>query len=105
MAIRPEDIRAVDVSFLPIVAEYVKKLGIVDEVNRLCPTMSDVSAGQIVMALILDTLSGRSRFTRLNRVLFIKTWNFCSERISLQVNSTMMRWDAQWMRCSTQERV
>jgi hypothetical protein len=37
MTIRPEEIRAGDVSFLPIVAAYVKKLGIVDEVNRLCP--------------------------------------------------------------------
>jgi transposase len=67
MAIRPEEIRASDVSFLPIVAAYVKKLGIVDEVNRLCPTMSDVSAGQVVLALILDTLSGRSPLYKLEQ--------------------------------------
>ena len=67
MTIRPEDIRAGDVSFLPIVAAYVKKLGIVDEVNRLCPTMSDVSAGQVVMALILDTLSGRSPLYKIEQ--------------------------------------
>lgn len=67
MTIRSEDIRARDVSFLPIVAAYVKKLGIVDGVNRLCPTMGDVSAGQAVMALILDTLSGRSPLYKIEQ--------------------------------------
>jgi transposase len=67
MTVRPEDIQAADVSFLPIVAAYVKRLGIVDEVNRLCPTRSDVSAGQVVLALILDTLSGRSPLYKLER--------------------------------------
>lgn len=65
MSIEPQDVRASDVSFLPILAEYVKKLGIVHQVDRLCPTMSDVSAGQVVMALILDTLSGRSPLYKL----------------------------------------
>lgn len=65
MSIEPQDVRASDVSFLPIIAAYVKKLGIVDQVDRLCPTMSDVSAGQIVMALILDTLAGRSPLYKL----------------------------------------
>jgi len=55
MAIRPEEIRASDVSFLPIVAAYVRKLGIV-----AVPPMSDVSAGQVALALILDTPSGMS---------------------------------------------
>jgi len=67
MTIRSEDIRAGDVSFLPIVASYVKKLGIVDQVNRLCPTMGDLSAGQVVMALILDTLSGRSPLYKIEQ--------------------------------------
>jgi transposase len=67
MTFRPEEIRAGDVSFLPIIAAYVNKLGIVDEVNRLCPTMSDLSAGQVVKALILDTLSGRSPLYRIEQ--------------------------------------
>lgn len=65
MSIEPQDVRASDVSFLPIIAAYVKKLGIVAQVDRLCPTMSDVSAGQVVMALILDTLAGRSPLYKL----------------------------------------
>lgn len=67
MTVRPDEIRASDVSFLPIVAAYVKKLGIVDEVNRLCPTNSEVNAGHVVLALILDTLSGRSPLYKLER--------------------------------------
>lgn len=65
MSIESQDVRASDVSFLPIVAAYVKKLGIVEQVDRLCPIMSDVSAGQVVMALILDTLTGRSPLYKL----------------------------------------
>lgn len=67
MSVRPEEIQAADVGFLPIIAAYVKRLGIVDEVNRLCPTRSDVNAGQVVLALILDTLSGRSPLYKLER--------------------------------------
>jgi transposase len=67
VTVRPEEIRAGDVSFLPIVAEYVKRLRIVEEVNRLCPTNSAVSAGHVVLALILDTLSGRSPLYKLEQ--------------------------------------
>ena len=38
---------------------------VVEEVNRLCPSEKDVSPGHVVMALNLDTLSGRSRLYRL----------------------------------------
>ncbi len=34
---RHQEIRASDVSLLPIVASYVKKLGIVEEVNGVVP--------------------------------------------------------------------
>lgn len=61
----PEEFRACDVGFLPIVAAYVKKLGIVDVINRLCPSQNDVNVGQMVMAMILDTLSGRRPLYRL----------------------------------------
>jgi len=54
-----------DVRFLPLVSAFVKKIGIVDEVNRLCPSEADVSCGHVVTALILDTLSGRSPLYRL----------------------------------------
>ena len=54
-----------DVSFLPIVGAFVKKIGILEEVDRLCGGHSDVSAGLMVEAMVLDTLSGRSPLYRL----------------------------------------
>jgi transposase len=63
----PEELRASDVSYLPIVAAYVKRLGIVDEVNRLCPSSGEVSVGHIIAAMILDTLSGRTPLYKLER--------------------------------------
>ena len=65
MSIKPQDVRASDVSFLASLAKYVKKLGIVQQVDRPCYTISGVSAGQVVMALILDTLAGRSPLYKL----------------------------------------
>lgn len=67
MAEQPEEIRASDVSFLPIVASYVKRLGIVDEVNRLCPTNRGVQSGEVLLALILDTISGRTPLYKLDQ--------------------------------------
>ncbi|MFC1834792.1 DUF4277 domain-containing protein [Thermodesulfobacteriota bacterium] len=54
-----------DVSFLPIVAAFVKQIGIGQEVNRLCGGQSDVSPGLVVEAMVLVTLSGRSPLYRL----------------------------------------
>lgn len=54
-----------DVSFLPIVAAFVKRIGIADEVDRLCGGQSEVNAGVVVEAMVLDTLSGRSPLYRL----------------------------------------
>ena len=56
-----------NVSFLPIVSAFVKKIGLVEEIDRLCGSQSDVSSGHMVLALILDTLSGRSPLYRLER--------------------------------------
>jgi hypothetical protein len=60
-----EPIRACDVRFLPIVSAYARTLGLVEEVDRLCGSKRGVSHGQIVLALVLDALSGRSPLFRL----------------------------------------
>jgi transposase len=60
-----ESIRACDVRFLPIISAYARTLGVVEEVDRLCGSKRGVSDGQIVLALILDSLSGRSPLFRL----------------------------------------
>jgi transposase len=60
-----EPIRACDVRFLPIISAYARNLGMVEEVDRLCGSKRGVSDGQVVLALILDALSGRSPLFRL----------------------------------------
>jgi transposase len=56
-----------DVGFLPIVSAYAAKLGIVEEIDKRIPARSDVSCGRMVLAFILDALSGRSPLFRLER--------------------------------------
>lgn len=58
-------IRASDVKYLPVVAAYARTLGIVEEVDRLCGPKGGVSHGTVVLALILDVLSGRTPLFRL----------------------------------------
>lgn len=48
------------VNHLPIVADFARRLGLVDIVNRLVPVQMAVEPGHIVLAMVLDTLSGRS---------------------------------------------
>jgi transposase len=60
-----EPIRACDVRFLPIVSAYARTLGMVEEVDRLCGSKRAVSDGQIVLALLLDAVSGRTPLFRL----------------------------------------
>lgn len=60
MDIRSLNLSGCNVSFLPIVSAFVKKIGVVEEIDLLCGSQSDVSPGHMVLALILDTLSGRS---------------------------------------------
>jgi transposase len=60
-----ESIQAWDVRYLPIISAYARTLGVVEEVDRLCGSKRGVSDGQIVLALIVDALSGRSPLFRL----------------------------------------
>jgi transposase len=60
-----ESIQACDVRYLPIISAYARTLGVVEEVDRLCGSKRGVSDGQIVLALIVDALSGRSPLFRL----------------------------------------
>lgn len=62
-----EAIHACDVRFLPIISAYARTLGMVEEVDRLCGSKRGVSDGQVVLALILDALSGRSPLFRLSQ--------------------------------------
>jgi hypothetical protein len=65
MEVGLDGIKASDVSFLPIMATYARELGVLEEINRLCGRKKGVNAGQVCLALILDTFIGRSPLFRL----------------------------------------
>src|SRR5499426_2902469 len=53
------------VHHLPIIKAYAGQLGLVSLINHYVPTEMEVDAGTVVLALVLDTLSGRSPLYRL----------------------------------------
>src|SRR6516164_2927019 len=58
-------IEAYPVHHLPIIKAYADQLGLVSLINHYVPTEMEVDAGTVVLALVLDTLSGRSPLYRL----------------------------------------
>jgi transposase len=60
-------ITAAQVNHLPIVANFARRLGMVETVNRLVNTQMEVEPGLIVLGLVLDTLSGRTPLYHLEK--------------------------------------
>lgn len=60
-----EELTITDVSHLPIVKAYAKKIRLVETIDAMVPSQMQVSAGLTVLAMVLDTLSGRSPLYRL----------------------------------------
>ena len=56
-----------DVGHLPIVKEYAKKIRLVETIDAMVHNQMQVSAGLTVLAMVLDTLSGRNPLYRLQR--------------------------------------
>ncbi len=65
MASEGDDTRISNVGFLPIVSAYAARIGLVDEIDRLLHCEMEVSPGRVVLAMVLDALSGRSPLFRL----------------------------------------
>ena len=61
----PPEIKVYPVHHLPIIKAYADQLGLVSLINHYVPTEMEVDAGTVVLALVLDTLSGRSPLYRL----------------------------------------
>jgi transposase len=61
----PPAIEVSPVHHLPIIKAYADQLGLVSLMNHYVPTAMEVDAGTVVLALVLDTLSGRSPLYRL----------------------------------------
>ena len=53
------------VSHLPIVKEYARRLNLVETINQLVDTKMELSPGMTILAMVLDTLSGRTPLYRL----------------------------------------
>jgi len=65
MQVLPPAIEVYPVHHLPILKAYADQLGLVSLINHYVPTAMEVDAGTVVLALVLDTLSGRSPLDRL----------------------------------------
>jgi len=50
---------------LPIVKEYAKRLHLVETIDRIVDSQMDLSPGMAILAMVLDTLSGRTPLYRL----------------------------------------
>src|SRR5919198_592026 len=61
----PPAIEVYPVHHLPILKAYADQLGLVSLINHYVPTAMEVDAGTVVLALVLDTLSGRRPLYRL----------------------------------------
>jgi hypothetical protein len=53
--------------FLPIVSAYAARIGLIEQIDRLLHCQMEVSPGRVVLALILDALTGRSPLFRLEQ--------------------------------------
>ena len=60
-----EDLTFTDVGHLPIVKHYANQLNLVDTIDTMVESQMDLSPGLAVLAMVLDTLSGRSPLYRL----------------------------------------
>ena len=50
---------------LPIVKQYAKSIKLVETINHLVDSRMDLSPGMAILAMVLDTLSGRTPLYRL----------------------------------------
>lgn len=61
----PDDLTFTDVGHLPIIKQLAKEIELIDTINSMVPSKMDLPPGEAVMAMVLDTLSGRSPLYRL----------------------------------------
>lgn len=61
----PENLTFSEVGHLPIVKDFAKKIKLVETLNAMVDSEMDLSPGIAVLAMVLDTLSGRTPLYRL----------------------------------------
>ena len=67
MEINGADIRGAEVKHLPIISAYASRIGLVEAIDGLLDCEMEVSPGRMVLAMILDSLSGRSPLFRMEQ--------------------------------------
>jgi len=60
-----EQMTFTDARHLPIVKQYAKRINLVETINRLVDSQMDLSPGMAILAMVLDTISGRTPLYRL----------------------------------------
>jgi transposase len=58
-----------DARFFPIVREYSKRIKLVETINQMVDCQMELSPGDAVLAMVIDTLSGRTPLYRLKESL------------------------------------
>jgi transposase len=61
----PEEPIYTEARHLPIIKHFAKRINLVDTIDRLVGSQMEISPGLTVLAMVLDTLSGRSPLYRL----------------------------------------
>ena len=68
----PEGLSYCDVKYLPIVKHFAQKINLVDTLDTRVHSQMELSPGIAVLAMVLDTLSGRTPLYRLEEFFFEK---------------------------------
>ena len=68
----PEGLTFTEVKHLPIVKHFAQKINLVDTFDTMVNSQMELSPGVAVLAMVLDTLSGRTPLYRLEEFFFEK---------------------------------
>lgn len=60
------DLQITEAYHLPIVKAFADRIGLVDTINTLVPGNTKITPGHTILAMVIDTLSGRSPLYRLD---------------------------------------
>ena len=61
----PENLSFSEVKHLPIVKDFAKRINLVETFDSMVDSQMELSPGLTVLAMVLDTLSGRTPLYRL----------------------------------------
>jgi hypothetical protein len=65
----PEHLTFSEVGHLPIIIDFAKKIKLVETLDTMVDSEMELSPGVAIMAMVLDTLSGRTPFVPDGRIL------------------------------------